>query len=962
MNTPQVLRSSPSFALISVLALVSLAALSATAFLAAARLERLASRPLADVIRLEMANSTGLAMAMGVLAQAGSTNYGLQRIVTYWRDNETDEIGYPLLGIFNNPTDPIQVTYLPAFSTAPMAANALDPNSSESNAANVTGQGLFRSNAFPAAWTNGLIANSDFGLTNREINLPLLGDQTSPPVAWIPIWQERRLRPGSTNFVTVPVARVAFFVQDLQGLIDAERMGGEPVRATGTNPAEISLTNLSGTALMNAATASNFVATNTRRLFASVGMLRTAGGLGTNDLRYVATGLRSWQWSATDPTNSFSNRIPPGIQITATAGYSTSAGGLKFDLNAILADTNNPPLPRLSLIFSQHLPDFGGRGGAMSSGAYLNNLAANIVDYADADSIPTTDGSMDPVYRGVEAIPWLNEIFTRIELVSQTVTGNQYRWVFSLTDYVEVWNSSDRDVSLAGLTFFNNQNLEFWVGSNAVPGKGIRRMFNTVDANCAPTNASLTSLAGITNLSANAYAVLTGPARTLQFNTTTNTNILGTANPRVIIPAASTLGFTYSVNSGVVSKGTRWTGPDTFLTNTGTRVVIYPSAAAFGVSESGNIYNLLGGDPRGQLFLGQSLMDISYDNSTPGGRNRYPAADGGANTVNPALNWPDGGHTTNADISTLPTGVSQAPDSFPNLAGSSNHPVQRINNSGTFRTVFELGNIFDPIQWGGPNPFHLRDTAAWMELSSVHVASNAACGRNTLRFGRPEHPRFAFTNFSTNANVPPVPNMGMSAVALLDLFRIAATDSADFAGGGKINLNTAPAPVLAALAGGVSLTNDPSRVGNPANSNMTNAFVQGVLKFRQLYPFYSPSQLSFISTDYGTGTGAWTNSWSSTAVFGTNQSSVSTNGLAGVTSLNDEGREEWFSRIYGLSGVDSLNFRCYVVAQLTDTNGRPRSAPQRKYYQIYTMPDPAGPAATPARPSFRPVVVEEGTY
>jgi len=202
--------------------------------------------------------------------------------------------------------------------------------------------------------------------------------------------------------------------------------------------------------------------------------------------------------------------------------------------------------------------------------------------------------------------------------------------------------------------------------------------------------------------------------------------------------------------------------------------------------------------------------------------------------------------------------------------------------------------------------------------------------------------------------------MGMSAAAMLDLFRVGSADSTSFAGGGKINLNTAPAPVLAALAGGVSLTNDPSRVGNPANSNMTNAFALGVLKFRQLYPFYSPSQLSFISTDYGTG--AWTNSWSNTAVFGTNQSSVSTNGLAGVTALNDEGREEWFSRIYGLSGVDSLNFRCYVVAQLTDTNGRPRSAPQRKYYQIYTMPDPAGPAADPARPPFRPVVVEEGTY
>jgi len=350
-------------------------------------------------------------------------------------------------------------------------------------------------------------------------------------------------------------------------------------------------------------------------------------------------------------------------------------------------------------------------------------------------------------------------------------------------------------------------------------------------------------------------------------------------------------------------------------------------------------------------------MEFSYNNSTPGGRNRYTPASGAANTVNPGANWPDRGHVTNSDLGAAPSGVGQLPNSFPNLSGNTNHFVQRLNNTGNYSNLFELGNIFDPIQWGGPNPFHPRDTAAWMELTGSHSPSNAACGRNSLRIGRPEHPRFAFTNFGGD----PVPNLGMSAVALLDLFRIGSGDSNSFTGGGRININTAPAPVLAALAGGVNLTNDPTRAPTtaPANATMTNAFAQGVLRFRQLYPFYSPSQLPFISTDYGIG--AWTNTWGSTAVFGTNQSSASTNGLAGVTALNDEGHEEWFSRIYGLSGVDSLNFRCYVVAQLTDANGNPRGAPHRKYYQIYTAPNPAA-LTNAALPPFRPVVMEEGSY
>jgi len=402
---------SPSFALVSVLALVALAVLSATAFLASARLERLASRPLADVARLEMASGTGLAMAMGVLAQAGSTNYGLQRVVTYWRANEADDLGYLLLGIFTNPANSLEVSYLPAFSSSLMISNGLDPASTQTNASRVTGQGNYRANAFAGAWTNGLN-------TTNSTNFPLLGNQTSPPVAWIPIRQERRVRPGSAATTNVQVARMAFFVQDLQGLIDAERMGGSNNRTTGTNPAEISLANLSGTALMNATTASNFVATNARRLFASVGMLTLSnvGGLATNDLRYVATGLRSWQWSAADPTNSFSNRIPPGIQITTTSGYSTNAGQLKFDLNAIVTSTNPalPPLPTLVGTLASNLPFFAMRGGALTNSnavngnwLYLSNLAANIVDYVDVDSDLTY---FEPDVRGSEAVAWPNEI------------------------------------------------------------------------------------------------------------------------------------------------------------------------------------------------------------------------------------------------------------------------------------------------------------------------------------------------------------------------------------------------------------------------------------------------------------------------------------------------------------------------------------------------------------------------
>jgi hypothetical protein len=177
--------------------------------------------------------------------------------------------------------------------------------------------------------------------------------------------------------------------------------------------------------------------------------------------------------------------------------------------------------------------------------------------------------------------------------------------------------------------------------------------------------------------------------------------------------------------------------------------------------------------------------------------------------------------------------------------------------------------------------------------------------------------------------------MGQSAAALLDLFCVTNgnANGGPFRTGGKININTAPYPVLAALAGGITPTKDQNQVGSTVNTNMINAFATGVMKFRQLYPFLTPSQLLFISVNYGAP--GWTNSgsWSNAAVFSKNQ------GLTGVTRINDEGLEEWFSKIYELSAVSSDNYRVYVVAQLVDKNSDPIGPKVRKYVHFANRPN-----------------------
>jgi hypothetical protein len=193
--------------------------------------------------------------------------------------------------------------------------------------------------------------------------------------------------------------------------------------------------------------------------------------------------------------------------------------------------------------------------------------------------------------------------------------------------------------------------------------------------------------------------------------------------------------------------------------------------------------------------------------------------------------------------------------------------------------------------------------------------------------------------------------MGMSSAALLDLFCLtngtSVMDGPDSLGGGKINLNTAPAPVLRALAGGIRLTNDPAQV--PASyaipPAMAEAFAQGVMRFRSKYPFLTPSHLSFIGTD---PTWPNTTTWPANAVFGnTNAITLSTapgntfgvTAQMSITEWNDQAAEEWFSKIYALSSCQSHNYRIYVVAQQVATNSSGQTNAigplVKKYYQIY---------------------------
>ena len=944
--------SSPSFALISVLALVSLAALTATAFLASARLERQATMPLTQTTILEMALDAGAECAKEVIdAPLNHFNH----VTTYWRGANaadwTNELGYLLNGSARRTTinrrDSTVIVYAYCFSTATFTN--LGTNASElivmTN--DISSQGSFLSEM-----SANMSSQTNFA-AGQSTNIPLLGNQTSPPVGWVYIKQNVRVKPGQTNTTNVPVARFAFYVQDLSSMIDAERMGGFtdgiPFRQStalgadytqGTNPAEISLTNLTGTALTNFSSATNFTSTYNRIKYLTPGMLvlSNVGGLNTNDLRYVTAGLLHW-------TNAY-RRIPMGL------GY-----GLSWSTNFLLDNATINTTPRATLMssitnwISTNLPTFTNRAGGMNGTTYLAALAANIIDYADADSTPSTTAVAGNTVIGYDNYPMLTHLYDQFtySAASRTITH---------TTWMQFWNPSTKP-TLAGnvtLNFTNNDTVRY--ANSASPAVFVTPRLYASPGGTTTTFAipSISANAGyVTNFIRNP-AISLADARFPLFPTVGPPTLYINSQALDAAPLPCDNSFSYTFAGTTITPAMTLKRQNDTLSD---GVANYSAGFL-----AGNQYiaaaDVAGTplpihDPRMTPYLGRGTgnqyAQSRYDRTYWRGYVSQFGLSADMGLADPAY-WPDGSSRNVSTHGILGAATAPTTGLFTNInstTGLDPGPC-KISNSGSYTNICELGNVFDPIQWAPPGTLiNYANCNITTNTGSVWTKNNLYGGGSTLRIGRPEHSAFAFTNVA--GSTVATPNMQMSAAALLDLF----CTTLQFDESGKINLNTAPAPVLRALAGGIYLRSDPDlkdtlnplipKTTHPVPPAMAEAFAQGVMRFRAKYPFHSPSQLAFIGTD---PTWPNTNTWPSSAVFGNKDSillmpapgnSSGASATMGVANWNDQAAEEWFSKIFALSTVYSRNFRVYVIAQKATNQGGTNfgvGPVVRKYYNIIT--------------------------
>jgi hypothetical protein len=833
MKTFVAARGESGVALVTTVIVVAMLAVVAVALMQSTTVDRLSSRTSANYFKAQLAAQAGLALANATLAKQTAND----SFIVVQNPNGQLFIG-------NGLRESKEFAYAPAFSAR----------------SSIEEPPIVRTEGVPS------ISVGDGGVFSSVLWGGLA--VTSPVISWVYLVDSS----GQTN------ARVAFWAEDLGGRLDLSVVGstGKTARReTGTNAAEIALWSVFEPSInsdVNNGPVSDLMAARSA-LLTPASAMKASEAVTSSMLTDLATGLG---YDTSEP-----DLVPFGL------GYAAE-GQPKLDLN----DVNNRSASKVAAQINNNLPGFGLRGGGMAPDAYVNNIAANIIDFIDEDATPT----IGPGFRGVEPLPYLNERATMYVSTKdpQQIDGS---WVLEIvtTEYLEFWNMHDvatKDVSLT-FSYENRQPVVF----------GLEQRLNT---------EGTTFEVNVPALPPNSFYVADGPSRT---------NFVSFASPLKPVGSPKLKGgsenLSYEISAGgvVYDRGLGCNISDVTL-RTG-RVYFSSTYPALGGrlpigSQATDSFLSTHGDPRGSFFMPLPQHQVQYDeNSSFGGRNKQHGNKGRPNSEVRIADWPDNGH--NDEAGSAPPNDTTPPKKG-TFSSDEQKPPAKVNPSvGRIENVTALGNVFDPMQWAevASQRFPVEKPGPafdgnWTNVTTTAQPSSFFSGGSTLRIGRPELSRFD--------------NDGARASQLLDLFSAGST--VPLVTQGRININTAGTNALRALAAGVFHIADPVVAGSTGTGSgfvvpMTavNAFVDSVISARSAKPFYSSSQLANL------------------AVFGNRSTS-------GITAGNDAVTEEWFSRVFPLATVRSRNFLVHVVAE-TFFPGKTdrRISDFRACFQVYMKPE-----------------------
>jgi len=844
-----------------------------------------------------------------------------------------------------------------------------------------------------------LFSSEELGRTVTDLNaLPEVSEWVDPGIA-----NELDVRPWSerAQVAWIPVeddegkvvGRYGFWVEDMQGKLDASLAGGDervewPFPAAGVRDeldaeqAVISFHALdpAGSGDEDTSELDGLLEQGRAVLLSpesAVAALDREPGLERDDAgrledvmadvveRSVGAGIESYEEL---PLVPFSLGIDEAL-----------AGEPKLNLNELLAMPRERAVNEFADHIDQGLPLFEKRGGGFPED-YLKTLAAGAFDYADEDDAPTIGGD----YRGLDAFPLISEIFLRIGYNGlEFKDGRKYmKWEFKV--FTEFWNMTSEPVN--GPCQVSYENGLGPTGIGVIP-QG--RRFDDPSLLDDPIQSSHTLekidgqyWSGVQNiaLEPDEYGVFL--MATVEYSLDVGP-ISGPGSEFIKSFALSeplgAAGMAMRWNDEEVGRVPRIVRSPQNLTFYATRSSVAVEAAIPGHSYGpyGDFVNNMG-DPRiAHYILNEAAGENAYpENASPGRRNvrRGTIYDRDSSSkpkyygrVLPS-EWPDGGHDSmvgtwspGSDERSLPTDsrlIGRVP--APERADA----VQRLSQEGRFYSPAELGRVFDPLMWQPayadlPNRAGSgrRDTAtllassprmptgrtSWPEVTAASLPSGDYGGGNTLRIGRTEHQRFR--------------NNEQHAARLLDLFHTGSpTSQSESEREGKVvtidghvNLNTASSDAIRALIAG-NLKQDPKvgRVLSTSHSNMpwmaprtAQSDVGTPSRERaadviaealiEARPFTSAYDLAMVEDDQERSI------WGNVELFD----------LGTKLRWTDAAAEELFARLWESSTLRSRNFRVWVVGQsiapVASTGTEWRDSPtvlaeSRKVFSLFADP------------------------
>jgi len=458
-------RRQDGFALVIALIMIALMAVIAVGVLTSVSRERITASSYSSRYQADLATQNGLQAAAKTLAAApfpspvpanfNATVTGNDAFMVVRSDGPADGNGnrpayyylaQPSAGA--NPT----VTYYPLFSAS---TDPSDPSVIQTGTINLDAI------AAPAVPTPAPPANSNPTDPGAAWNaagtqrLPTLypwaqptPSPSGPSVKWVEMRDPQDTAPAPAH--NLPYTRYAYWVEDLDGYLDASQVGGQ-TRTNGTDPHEIAMFTVFDPA--DQTDPGNTAATtliNNRSLLLTVPTLQQVAA--TNpDVAGPNLAVRL----GVDNNPGERNLVPLGYGYGRNESTQLGEGYPKMAINPVSQlRPNGNQIGQFANVVNAAMPNFqnrtlaaqpGGHGHSGQTHNYFNNLTANIYNYAFPLDAPVEfgpPGNPDgpPAYRGIGAYPFVTSLYDLNNWVQTVQIGTTYNVVIETKTYVQLWN------------------------------------------------------------------------------------------------------------------------------------------------------------------------------------------------------------------------------------------------------------------------------------------------------------------------------------------------------------------------------------------------------------------------------------------------------------------------------------------------------------------------------------------